>query len=241
MIKKLALMTTVACAALAMSSLSAQAQTQTTTTSHSQETDTTYVAPQTATTTYQSAPAQHNDSSDYFNGIYVGGQGGYDYTNTGANGPHFDTEGWDYGAFAGYSLNSYFNDMGWGLTGAVEGNYTWSTAGDHTSFDGISLKDYKQNSWGVDFRPGLTYVDQYLPFGLKPYGIFGYQRADYRFSGDGANDSLHFNGFKLGIGTEILTFQHFGVRLDYDHVFYGSRDGVDPHENDLLAGVVFHF
>ena len=48
-------------------------------------------------------------------------------------------------------------------------------------------------------------------------------------------------GFELGAGTELVTFQNFGVRADYTHVWYGSSSGFNPDEDDVRLGVAYHF
>lgn len=175
-------------------------------------------------------------------GLYIGAYGGYGWNNVDTNaGVDFDADGDEYGVFLGYQIDSLLNKtvgrLGMGVTGAVEVYYTESSADD--SVAGISIeKDY---DWGINFRPGLTFLDPYSPFGMKPYGIIGYRNASFDGSGAGLSDDEDFDGFELGLGGEVFAYQSVGVRLDYTHVFYEEKSGIDPSENNLRLGVSYHF
>lgn len=171
-------------------------------------------------------------------GIYVGGYGGYGWTNADVTGVgDADIKGGDYGVFAGYSLDTLLDHtIGMGINGSLEGFYGWSDQDDTTA--GISYG--KDNEWGVSFRPGLSFVQDYT-LGFKPYAILGYRRAEFEASAPGASASQWHNGFELGIGTEVVAYGNVGVRVDYSHVWYGEKDGIDPEENNLRLGVGYHF
>jgi outer membrane immunogenic protein len=161
-------------------------------------------------------------------GVYVGGYGGYGWTDAEDGG---DLDGFDYGVFAGYSIDTLLDrTLGLGINASLEGFYGWSDQDD----DGIE----KENEWGINLRPGLSFVDNYMPLGLKPYGIVGYRRAEFNPSG---GSSEWHDGFELGLGTEIMAYQDFGVRLDYSHVFYEDKGGIDPDEDDIRLGLSYHF
>ena len=165
--------------------------------------------------------------------VYLGAYGGYGWSDLETDfGSDPDVNGGDYGLFGGIGLDALMRhaNMDMGITGAIEGFYGWSNADD----DGVE----KDHEWGVNFRPGLAFIDPYSPFGMKPYGIIGYRRSNYEFA-TGGDES--YNGFELGLGTELLAYNDFGVRLDYSHVWYGEKDGIDPDENDLRLGVAYHF
>ena len=121
--------------------------------------------------------------------------------------------------------------------GALEIYYTESNADD--SSGGFSLE--KDHDWGISFRPGLTFLDTHSLYGLKPYGILGYRRANFEASGGGVSTDKDYNGFELGLGSELMAYDRFGVRLDYTHVFYKEKSGIDPSENNLRLGVSYHF
>lgn len=159
-------------------------------------------------------------------GVYAGAYGGYGWTDVDGGA---DLDGADYGVFAGYSLDTLLDStIGLGLNGSIEGYYGWSGQDD----DGIE----KDNEWGINFRPGLSFIDDYT-FGFKPYGIIGYRSAEFEAGGG----SDWHDGFELGLGTELMAFSDFGVRLDYSHVWYDDEGGVDPDEDDLRLGVAYHF
>lgn len=192
------------------------------------------------------AHAQYQQQATYkdegtispLSGVYLGGYGGYGWTDAEVSGfSDPDINGADYGFFAGYSLDTLLDStIGMGINGSIEAFYGWSSADDDVA--GVSFE--KEDEWGINFRPGLSFVDDYA-FGFKPYGIIGYRRAEFSGSAGGVSASEDYNGFELGLGTELMAFSDFGVRLDYSHVFYGEKNGVDPDENDLRLGVAYHF
>jgi hypothetical protein len=175
-------------------------------------------------------------------GFYAGGYGGYGWNDTDTDfGADVDPKGWEYGAFIGYSLDAWLDrTIGMGMTGAIEGHYGWSGGDVDDSSGGVGLQ--KKNEWGVDFRPGFSFVnDATASLGVKPYGIVGYRRTEYEGSVAGASNDHHYNGFELGAGTELVTYKHYGIRADYTHVWYGSNSGFNPDEDDVRLGVAYHF
>lgn len=171
-------------------------------------------------------------------GVYMGAYGGYGWTNADITGnSDANIDGGDYGIFAGYSLDTLLDHtIGMGINGSLEGFYGWSNADDASG--GVGYE--KDNEWGVSFRPGLSFVDSYA-LGLKPYGILGYRRTEFQSSSIGGSASDWHNGFELGIGTEVIAYGNVGVRLDYSHVWYDAKNGIDPEENNLRLGVGYHF
>lgn len=176
-------------------------------------------------------------------GVYLGGYGGYGWTDADiTGGPSADINGMDYGIFAGYQLDAMFRNMNMGLNGSIEAFYGWSDADDTISIAGVPIDVEKDHEWGINFRPGMTFIDEVTaPVGIKPYGIIGYRQAQFSASGAGASGDDTYHGFELGIGTELIAFNDFGVRLDYSHVWYGEENGIDPDEDDLRLGVAYHF
>ena len=187
----------------------------------------------TTTTRTTDTVAQPDVELSPLSGLYLGGYGGYDWTDADVT-PGDDTEGFDYGVFVGYKIDAILdrtvNRLGIGLNGAVEGFYGWSEA-DDSSFD-------KNHEWGVSFRPGMSFVDQYTSgLGLNPYAIMGYRNTQF----EAGSDETNVSGFELGIGTEVVAFGDYGVRIDYSHTFYEDKDGIDPDSDDVRVGLAYHF
>lgn len=170
-------------------------------------------------------------SPSRLSGPYVGVYGGYDWTDFNSA---TDVKGWDGGVFAGYRLDAIFEQMhgfGIGMNGAIEGFYGWSDADD----GGID----KDNEWGVSFRPGFSVINKATEsLGVAPYAILGYRNTEFDRA---AAPDVDFDGFDLGLGTQLMAFGNFGVRLEYTHTFYGSDSGIDPDADDVRLGLSLHF
>lgn len=174
------------------------------------------------------AQAQEYNTNGYDISPYVGVYGGYGWQYDGA-----DLDGADYGVYAGISadalLDYTINRVGLGLTGRLEGHYGLSSS------DGDGVE--KDNEWGISFKPGLSFVDSYMPIAAQPYAIFGYRNTDF----EAATFDENFHGFELGLGAELLAYDDATVRLEYTHVFYGDESGFDPDEDNIRLGLGYSF
>jgi opacity protein-like surface antigen len=196
------------------------------------------------------AHAQYEQQATYkeegtispLSGVYAGGFGGFSWADAELSGiDDLDVNGGDYGLFVGYQLDTLLDrTLGLGINGALEFHYAWSDGDESTTVGGTTFTTEKNNEWGISFRPGMSWVYDYT-LGLKPYAILGYKRAEFETSGGGFSGDETFDGFELGLGTELIAFGDFGVRAEYAHTWYGEEDGVDPDEDTLRLGVAYHF
>lgn len=90
--------------------------------------------------------------------------------------------------------------------------------------------------------PGLSVIDKLSPVDFNPYGILGYKRANFEV--DGLGDET-FDGFELGLGTELVAYDNVGVRLEYAHTWYGEEEvggtDIDNDEDTVRVGVSYNF
>ena len=185
-----------------------------------------------------SAPAMADDYNrnnspfgSALTGAYIGAMGGYSWSELDTTAGDVDIDGGDYGVFVGYKLDQYLQNT-IGINGAIEAHYAWSSA----DGDAGAIDLEKNHEWGVSFRPGLSISES-----INPYGILGYKRAEFEASAGGLSGEEDYDGFELGIGTELVAFGDYGVRAEYAHTFYGEEDGIDPDEDTLRIGVAYHF
>lgn len=191
-----------------------------------------------AATALACAVSQAQAASERMTGFYAGGYGGYGWTDADLAGPDGDVYGGDYGILAGVEIGDFINKTaGTGFSAALQMHYGWSNASDTVGTTTID----KNHEWGVSFRPGLAFLSDTDEMGLKSYGILGWRRAEYNVTTAGASTENDFDGFDLGLGAEVMMNRNVGLRAEYTHVFYEQIGGMDPDEDNLRAGVAFHF
>ncbi|MFO0388329.1 MAG: outer membrane beta-barrel protein [Alphaproteobacteria bacterium] len=176
-------------------------------------------------------------------GPYLGIYGGYDWTDLDTHAAGLDSQphGWDGGVFAGYKIDGLLDSTqryGIGGGAAVEAFYGISNSDDNVA--GINVE--KENEWGVSLRPGLSFLDSAAGgSGIAPYGILGYRNTKFTASSGAIGGSERYDGFELGIGTELIAMSNAGIRVEYSHVWYGSEGGIDPATDDVRIGLSMHF
>lgn len=182
-----------------------------------------------------SAPAMAQNNTGLNNsplsGAYIGTYGGYGWTDADTSGVNINPEGGDYGLFVGYKLDQYLQPN-LGINGAIEAHYGWSGADD--TVGGVDIE--KDDEWGISFRPGISFFES-----INPYGIIGYRNTTYEASAGGISGDEDYDGFELGIGTELVAMGDFGIRAEYSHVWYGEENGIDPDEDNVRLGLAYHF
>ena len=160
---------------------------------------------------------------------YIGAYGGYGWSEDGS----VDMNGGQYGLYLGMQadslLDATINRTGLALSGAVEFSYGWNNADD----DGFE----RDSEWGISFRPGLGIISNTLDLETVPYAIIGYKRAEID-TPTGSNDH---DGFELGLGTELVAYDHLSTRLEYSHTWFEEQGGFDPDDDSIRLGVGYRF
>jgi outer membrane immunogenic protein len=194
-----------------------------------------------AETSYRNT--RENVSNSPFTGPYLGVYGGYDWSEAESDTPGFEPEidGWEAGVFGGFRVDGLLDridGVGIGMNGAVEAFYGMSNS--DANIGGVDVE--KGNEWGVSFRPGFSFTDRLAsPLGIAPYAILGYRNTEFEAFAGGAGASERYDGFELGIGTELLAYGDLGVRAEYSHVWYASENGIDPDSDSVRLGLSYHF
>lgn len=175
-------------------------------------------------------------------GAYVGVYGGYDWTSadsTGA-GVGIDPEGWDGGFFAGYKFDQLFGGnrtSGAGANIALEAFYGFSNSDE--TVGGVTFE--KDNEWGISLRPGISIFDSMFgDTAINPYGIVGYRSTEFDVTG-APGGSEWYDGFELGLGTQLVAMGDVGLLVEYSHVWYDSEGSFDPDSDNVRLGLSYHF
>ncbi|MFV3075109.1 outer membrane protein [Niveispirillum fermenti] len=170
-----------------------------------------------------------------FDGAYVGAYTGYTDNNasaaSGAANAKFDSDGWLYGAYAGYgkTFDSFY------LGGEIDlGSADISGKG---TVAGLPTSLSMNESYGISARAGYLISNDALL-----YGRVGWQRTNYEVSvGSGAtrikaDDTL--DGLRLGGGLEYALTQNVLARVEYNYTDY---DKTRFDENQIRVGVAYRF
>ena len=187
-----------------------------------------------------SAPAwaQNTKTNNSLTGPYVGGNIGYTIgsADTSIGGISNDTglDGFQGGLLAGYGFQfdpGFMSSVWSGYTG-LEFGYDWSDVDGDAFGVGVEKKD----SWSVTLRPGVTYGNTALG-----YGIIGYSRTKF----EAGPDDEHLDGLVLGAGTEFGDMGPLKARVEYVYTNYEDTDiggaNFDAHDNTIKLGGVLHF
>lgn len=193
-----------------------------------------FAAPALADATPSTYYSNSNAGASPLTGAYLGAYGGYGWSDLDTSVGDANVDGGDYGIFAGFKIDQWLQSN-MGMTGAIEVFYGWSGADDNVA--GIDVE--KDHEWGINFRPGLSFLS--MSGAINPYGIIGYRRTNYEASAGAISGDEDYNGMDLGIGTEIVTWDNIGMRVDYTHTFYGDKNGIDPDEDNIRVGLAYHF
>lgn len=178
------------------------------------------------------AMAQSNDAA--FNGLYFGGQVGYDsYKNNiddGVNALSLGAQGVEGGIFAGY--NYRVNNFVVGL----EGQLGLSDAKNHLTVGGDTLTTSARESYGITARAGALVGE-----GTLAYVHGGWVNTRFKTKDALGSDSEHLNGWKVGVGLETLVSQNVSLRAEYAYSDYENKNGFEPKNSSFQVGAAYHF
>jgi len=185
-------------------------------------------------------------AEDFKPKIYLGLYGGYSFTE-GVASADAEPSGLDYGGFAGLKFEDPISDD-LAFTLGIE----FSAGGASVEDDGaqiilganVSSTFEKNYEYGASVRPGLSFKPS-ASFVINPYAILGYRRTEYDITasagGASASVSQEYDGFELGLGTNLLTYNNFDLRFEYSHTFYDEEGTFSPDEDSFRFGLVYHF
>jgi len=168
---------------------------------------------------------------------YVGAYGGYAMNEGFSNNINSDIEadGLDFGAFAGFRFET-LSDSNTSFTASFEAFLGSSFV--EGNVGNVSLE--KNYEYGISFRPGLAFKPtQNLK--INPYAILGYRISEFESRSANVTANRDFDGFELGVGTNLLTFDNIDLRFEYSHIFWGEEAGFEPDEDSLRLGLVYNF
>ncbi|MDA5193824.1 outer membrane protein [Govanella unica] len=174
------------------------------------------------------AMAQSNDAA--FNGLYFGGQVGYDSYKNDFGPFQLAGQGVEGGIFAGY--NYRVNSMVLGL----EGQLGLSNAKNKIDFGGDDITTKARESYGITARVGALVGDNTLAYVHGGWVNTRFKSKDFL-----EVNSQHLNGWKLGVGLETLVAQNVSLRAEYAYSDYEKKNDFEPKNSSFQVGVAYHF
>lgn len=166
-----------------------------------------------------------------FSGPFIGAQTGWQNDKVSVKSTATDltakTDGWMYGAQAGYDWR--FGQAVVGLEAMISGS-----SGTAQYLDPTTTDVYKLNAgttWGISSRVGYVVAEP-----LLLYGRFGYTWASYNYvADDRIEESFNQDGILVGLGAEYQFSPNISTRLEWNYGDFGSNVFQRPAE----PGTVF--
>ncbi|MQM38787.1 hypothetical protein KBTX_02807 [wastewater metagenome] len=183
------------------------------------------------------ASAAH--AAGQFDGAYIGGQLGYASYDLDVSGGGDSIEGLSAtGARGGLFVGTGMMRNGWYMGFQADAASSSSDTSISTGSD--NLKIDAQEEYGIDARLGRQ-----LANGVLLYGIAGWQQTNFELTVNGNSDDDDFNGFRFGVGIDIVAGERLFTRLEYtqavyDKESYGDTE-VDPQAQGFNIGVGYRF
>ncbi len=200
------------------------------------------------------APALAADP-DYFNGPFIGIQGGWQHDHANLSlaypaGPSIDSEGrsgFSWGGQIGYDLR-----VAPGTVIGLEASITGATGGT-TLADGSGGLTYATVTQGRTIDLSARFGHTVTPTGLA-YVRGGYTNAEYNLYDGTTSATDNRSGYLLGLGFEQILSDKVSARLEYDYSKLGSSDqttlatalaasggSLASYRHGIAAGLNFRF
>lgn len=187
-----------------------------------------------------------------YTGFYLGAEGGYENYQVVSKGMEFgnfnynhSAPGWVGDVFIGYG-KSLPRNFYLGGEVFVGGSSASGTSSFSTSGDTIKSTYSAGTSYGFTFKPGYQLSSSLLHLNL------GYARTEFTnkesITGGfdaSASTSQWASGFKYGLGFETPICKSVSLRLDYNHIDYGTYTDsttdtkISPSDNQGTFGFVY--
>lgn len=180
------------------------------------------------------ATSAHAQSSQGFAGPYAGGQIGHDSFNArfsdGTDSAKLGVNGIQGGIFAGYNFQME------NFVAGVEAQLNLTDAKSSGSLDGTTFDVDGKYGYGLSARAGALLSDSAL---LYVHG--GWTRTKFGVDFGAFDDKATYDGWKAGLGLEVLVTENVSARGEYAYTDYESRFGIEPKNNSVQFGIAWHF